>query len=301
MKNRLLAFLIILAGIFWGSSCLFVNKLYSMGFSPFECTAIRLVFAAVILNIAVIIKNKGFKVYKMGISSLLIAAASGVFSVFSMCAFYYLCMEKASAAISAILLYTAPLFVMIMSLILFKEKLTAKKITAFIIAIIGCALVSGIASGADVNVIGIVFGVLSGLSYSLYGIFTHYFMKKNNDPLLFSALNFVFAAIASLFFANPVKIVNIAAANGENLKTVIFFILFGLCTAVMPYALYTKGLQGVKPDTASILAFSEPLTAAIFGIVVLKQDIDIYGIIGIILVTAAIVLMNINLNKKAKN
>ena len=230
MKNRLLAFLIILAGIFWGSSCLFVNKLYSMGFSPFECTAIRLAFAAVILNIAVIIKNKGFKAYKIGVSSLLIAVVSGVFSVFSMCAFYYLCMEKASAAISAILLYTAPLFVMIMSLILFKEKLTAKKITAFIIAIIGCALVSGIASGADVNAIGIVFGVLSGLSYSLYGIFTHYFMKKNNNPLLFSALNFVFAAIASLFFANPVKIVNIAAANGE-IPNVIRDADCGFCAA----------------------------------------------------------------------
>lgn len=298
MKNKLSAILIILAGIFWGSSCLFVNKLYSRGFSPFQCTAIRLTFAAIILNLAVIIKNKGFKAYKIGISSLLIAAASGVFSVFSMCAFYYLCMEVSSAAVSAILLYTAPLFVMIMSLILFKEKLSFQKIAAFIIAIAGCALVSGIASGVSVSALGIIFGVLSGFSYSLYGIFTHYYMKKNSDTLLFSALNFVFAAIASLFFANPIKIVEITAANGNTFETVIFFILFGLCTAVMPYALYTKGLLGTKPDVASILAFTEPLTAAVFGVAVLNQELDIYGTIGIILVTAAIIIMNIKFKRK---
>lgn len=299
MKKKFSALLIILAGIFWGSSCLFVNRLYAFGFSPFQCTAIRLVFAAIILNLAVIIKNKGFKAYKISLSSLSIAAASGIFSVFSMCAFYYLCMEVSSAAVSAILLYTAPLFVMIMSLILFKEKLTFQKISAFIIAIVGCALVSGIASGISVSTLGIIFGVLSGFSYSLYGIFTYYYMKKNKDPLLFSALNFVFAAIVSLIFANPIKIVHITAANGNILKTVIFFILFGLCTAVMPYALYTKGLSGTKPDIASILAFTEPLTAAVFGVTVLKQDLDIYGIIGIILVTTAIVIMNVKLKEKS--
>ncbi|MGN1445736.1 MAG: DMT family transporter, partial [Eubacteriales bacterium] len=56
---------------------------------------------------------------------------------------------------------------------------------------------------------------------------------------------------------------------------------------------YTVGLSGVRPDVASILAFSEPLTAAVLGIVVLKQPFDVYQGIGIGLVTAAIVLLNI--------
>lgn len=300
MKNRLFMLLIILGGVFWGSSCLFVDKLYRLGFSPFECTAIRLTLAAIILNLALIIKNKGFKAYKIGVSSYLIAASSGIFSVFAMCAFYYLCMEKASAAVSAILLYTAPLFVMIMSLILFKEKLTAKKITAFIIAIIGCALVSGIASGISSEPIGILFGIFSGFTYSLYGIFTHYYMKKNSDTLTFTALNFLFGSIFSLFFASPEKIIDVTVQNGHIAETIIYFAIFGLCTAVIPFTLYTLGLKKVKPDTASILAFTEPLTAAIFGILILNQNIDIYGIVGIILVTAAIVLMNIQLKSKKR-
>ena len=300
MKNKIYAILIILAGVFWGSSCLFVNKLSAIGFSSMHCTAIRIIIAAIILNCALIIKGKGFSYYKISATSWLIAVISGICSVLAMCLFYYACILQTSAAVSAILLYTAPIFVMIMSVIFFKEKVTVKKVFALALAVVGCALVSGILTGMTVNAVGIVFGILSGFAYSLYGILTAFFMKKNSEPLTFSALSFIFAAIGALLICDtPTIIATVAAQSGIPLL-LGSFVLFSLCSAVIPFALYTKGLVGVRPDVASILAFAEPLTAALMGILVLSQPFYVYQGVGMAFIVVAIIILNVHPKKKKK-
>ena len=214
--------------------------------------------------------------------------------------FYYSCMVETSAAVAVILLYTAPLFVMIMSLFFFKEKMNAQKIIAFIIAIVGCALVSGIASGSKISALGIFLGLMSGFTYSLYGIFTSLFMKENKDTLTFTALSFLFAALGALVISKPWEIVKFTL-EVENLPlTLIMYLLLAVCTAVVPFFLYSKGIEGIKPDIASILAFSEPLMACVFGTAVLGQKMDVFGVIGIVCVCAAIVVLNVNFKKKAE-
>lgn len=302
MKNRISVIFVILAGAFWGSSCLFVSRLSALGFTPLQCTAIRIFIGALILNAALVIKGKGFELYRVSLVSLGLAAASGICSVLAMCVFYYYCMTMTGAAVSAILLYTAPVFVMIMSVAFLGERITPKKIAAFAVAIVGCALVSGAASGVTVNAVGVLCGVLSGFAYSLYGILTSLYMKRNSEPLAFSALSFAFAAVGALLLASPVGIVQRASAiEGVGALTLILlFVVFSLCTSVIPYVLYTVGLVGVRPDVASILAFSEPLTAALFGIAVLRQPFDLWQGVGIAFVVTAIVILNISFARKKK-
>ena len=299
MKGKISAVIILIAGILWGSSCLFVDRLTSMGFNSFECVAIRLIFAAVITNIMLIVKGKGFKYYKISLSAYLLSALTGVCSVFAMCLFYYSAMIETSAAVSAILLYTSPIFVMILSLIFFKEKLSTLRIVAFVIAIVGCVLVSGISSGVQISTKGFIFGLLAGFTYSLYGILTVFYMKKNTERLAFSAHSFVFAGIATLFTVEPSSMVQkVIDADGAIPLTILFFALFSLVTAALPFVLYAYGLSGVKPSTASILAFIEPLTAAFLGFFVLHQSMDIWGGIGFALIVVAIVVLNC---EKTKN
>ena len=118
-------------------------------------------------------------------------------------------------------------------------------------------------------------------------------MKKNSEPLTFSALNFTFASIGALVICDPAGLIRVLSTTDRLPLWLLFFVLFSLCTAVLPYALYTLGLSGVRPDVASILAFSEPLTAAVFGITVLRQPFDYTQGIGITLVIAAIVILNL--------
>ena len=301
MKNKIYVFIVILSGIFWGSSCLFVDYLKThTPATSVQITAIRIVLAALVLNLWLIVKGKGFSLYKISGKSWLLCAISGFCSVVAMGMFYYSCMVETSAAVAVILLYTAPLFVMIMSLFFFKEKMTEQKMVAFVIAIVGCALVSGIASGSRISALGIFLGLMSGFTYSLYGIFTSIFMKENKDTLTFTALSFFFAAIGALIISKPWEIVKFTVEVENIPLTLIMYLLLAICTAVIPFFLYSKGIEGVKPDVASILAFSEPLMACVFGTAVLGQDMDVFGVIGIVCVCAAIVVLNVNFKKKAE-
>ena len=301
MKNKIYVFIVILSGIFWGSSCLFVDYLKThTPATSVQITAIRIVLAALVLNLWLIVKGKGFSLYKISGKSWLLCAISGFCSVVAMGMFYYSCMVETSAAVAVILLYTAPLFVMIMSLFFFKEKMTVQKMVAFVIAIVGCALVSGIASGSRISALGIFLGLMSGFTYSLYGIFTSIFMKENKDTLTFTALSFFFAAIGALVISKPWEIVKFTLEVENIPLTLIMYLLLAICTAVIPFFLYSKGIEGVKPDVASILAFSEPLMACVFGTAVLGQDMDVFGVIGIVCVCAAIVVLNVNFKKKAQ-
>lgn len=294
MKRNFYPILVILAGVFWGSICLFADYLSNhTPFSALHITAIRFTVAAVILNFILIVKGRGFSCYRITRKAFFIAVISGVFSVFSSSALYFACMLQTSASVAAILLYTAPIFVMLMSLIFFRERLTAHKLIAFGFAIVGCALVSGIASGARFDSIGILFGLGSGLAYSLYGILTTLFMRENNNPLAFTALSFFFASIAALVISRPWAISDFAPAPSGWLPLIAVCIGLGFCTAVVPYLLYTLGLKGVKPDTASILAFSEPITACLLGTFILHQPMDLYGVIGIACVCTAIAILNL--------
>jgi drug/metabolite transporter (DMT)-like permease len=301
MKNKIYVFIVILSGIFWGSSCLFVDYLKThTPATSVQITAIRIVLAALVLNLWLIVKGKGFSLYKISGKSWLLCAISGFCSVVAMGMFYYSCMVETSAAVAVILLYTAPLFVMIMSLFFFKEKMTVQKMVAFVIAIVGCALVSGIASGSRISALGIFLGLMSGFTYSLYGIFTSIFMKENKDTLTFTALSFFFAAIGALVISKPWEIVKFTLEVENIPLTLVMYLLLAICTAVIPFFLYSKGIEGVKPDVASILAFSEPLMACVFGTAVLGQDMDVFGVIGIVCVCAAIVVLNVNFKKKAE-
>ncbi|MBQ9692643.1 MAG: EamA family transporter, partial [Clostridia bacterium] len=71
-------------------------------------------------------------------------------------------------------------------------------------------------------------------------------------------------------------------------------------TAVLPFGLYTYALVHIKPDVASLLATSEPITATIFGATVLAQKLDIFQIVGILLVIGAISSLNISFKSKRK-
>lgn len=298
MKSKIYPILVILSGVFWASACIFVDYLSKhTPFTSFHLTAIRMTIAAVLLNILLIVKGKGFSAYRLSLRSWIIVAASGIFSVFGMSSLYFTSMIQTSAAVAVILLYTAPIFVMIMSLIFFKERLTAKKIIAFLFAIVGCALVSGIMSGAQANPAGIAIGLAGGSAYSLYGILTTFFMKENKNPLAFTALSFLFASVTALLTSNPGEIVRFIPTAPSPVLLILICVLLSLCTAVIPFLLYTVGLKGVKPDAASILAFSDPLTACIFGTLVLGQPMDLYGVIGIACMCAAIVILNLPQHK----
>jgi drug/metabolite transporter (DMT)-like permease len=188
-----------------------------------------------------------------------------------------------------------------MSVVFFKEKFTLRKLSALILAVIGCALTSGIIGGLNGSLFGVFMGVASGLAYSLYGIISTVALKEGATPISCTAFSFLFAAIGASIISNPINIATKTLSLENPFKALLLMITFSLCTAVIPYILYTVGLSGTKPDIAAIAASSEPVVASIFGVFVLNQQIDAFQIIGILFVISAITVLNLKFKQHTKS
>ena len=296
IKNSLL---ILLAGVFWGSMGVFVHLLTDyFGFNSLHSACFRMVSAAFILALFLTIRNK--KLFAIKMKDIPLLAANGILSIFFMTVFYFASISSdTSMSVSAVLLYTAPFIVMLLSCVFLGEKLTVQKIVCLVIAFCGCCLVSMSEKGYS-TVSGIIFGVLSGVAYALYSIFGSMALKKYH-PYTVTFYSFFFAAAASVVMAIVTDMPS-AFGTANNLSLLVFAVLAtGLVTAVFPFLLYTAGLNGTSPSKASIMAYAEPVSACIFGYFLMDEKMTSAMIAGICLTLLSIILLNINIRHRKKN
>lgn len=284
--------LIILAACFWGSMGIFVRKLTAYGFTSIQIVAIRVTLAALIFSLILFIKDrKGFKISPKDIP-LFLGLGLGSILFFTVCYFAAITIMPLSTA--AILLYTSPFWIMLMSVLFFREKMNAVKIIALIMAFGGCVLVSGI-SGEGITIVGLLLGLGSGIGYGLYSILGTIALKRYS-PYTVTTYTFIIAAIGSWFICRP-KDMFTKFASAPNIAWLIFFcFLTALITAVIPFLFYTLGLHMVEASKAGILATVEPMVATIIGIVFFSEQLTIFSGLGILLILVAVIILNLKKN-----
>lgn len=289
-------FLIILAACLWGTMGLFVRRLNTMGLNAMEIVEIRSIIAALILLPGTGLKDR--KLLKLQPKNLLPLAGSGVLSIvfFNFCYFSTIATMNLSAA--AILLYTSPIFVMLMSLVFFREKLTLKKLLALGMAFAGCCLVSGLATAAEgLTLTGILLGLGSGFGYALYSIFSRVALNQGVGSITITVYTFLFAAVGGAVFTD-FGVIHTAFSNyGWGLA--VFLVLYCVVTTVLPYLLYTKGLEAVENGPASIMACVEPVVATLLGLFAFSETPTVSALVGMLLVLGALVLLSLGDRKES--
>ena len=292
--KKLYVLLVVAAGALWGVIGYFVRELQSQGLTSMQIVCIRMAVSAVVFSLFALIFNR--KLFKIKLKDLWCFLGTGVLSVatFSFC--YFKAIEYSSLSMASILLYTAPTFVMLFSVILFKEKLTLIKVVSLILAFLGCLFVTGVfTQGVVINTIAVVFGVLSGVCYALYSIFSRLALDRGYSPLSITLYTFIFAGVASLCV---IDVKPVADVMTKSVQSFGFCVLFAIISCVLPYVCYTVGLKKVRPSTASIVASIEPVVATITGAIIFSEAVTFpYGYIGIALVILSIILINLNTKK----
>ena len=287
-KGYLGDILIIIAGLFWGSMGIFVRHLNDLGFSSIQVACLRLTTAGILFALILLIKDrKGFKIALRDIPLFL---ALGLVSILFFTCCYFTAIRLMTMSTAAILLYTSPIWVMVLAIIFLKEKFTIQKLIALILAFAGCILVSGF--GGKVTVMGILVRLGSGLGYGLYSIFGTFALKKYS-PYTVTCYTFLIAGLGSIFVADPVDLVS-KISTVENKPALFGFVLLtAVVTAVIPFLLYTLGLNMTTAGKAAVLATVEPAAATLFGFFVMKETVGPVAIAGILLVFAAIIVLSL--------
>lgn len=290
-KNHLAVLQILAAACGWGIIGVFSRPMAAAGLSSVQTTFIRSIIVAAGMGIFILATDRSL--FKINLKDLWMFLGNGLISIvfFNIC--YFTTIQHATLAAASMLLYTAPCFVLLMSAVLFHEKITVQKTAALVLAFAGCGLVSGF-TGGDITLFALMTGIGSGIGYAAYSIFGKIALKKY-ETFTIIFYTFVVAAIGLFPFVSPGEMIRTVSQSRTALLNGLGL---GLVSTFMPYICYTGGLKHVDAGKASVLAFAEPMVATIAGILIFKEALKMKNVLGIVLIFLAIVLLNIPIKKK---
>ena len=283
--NRKGALLIILAGTCWGVISIFINYLSAAGLGEMQISFLRQFFAVLVFALIILARDRSK--FRMPLRDLglivLVGFINGV--LFNFLYFYTIIHSRASIAV--VLLYTSPVFVIILARLFFGEKITRNKAVALVLTVVGCVFVTGVlGEGYMPPPAAILTGVLTGLAYALNNILTSATVKKN-DPLTVTMYTLLFSFLFLIPFSKPGSLAALCRANPMILPVAF---LMCLVTAVLAQYFFSVGLGLIESGKAAIYGATEPIVGSLVGILIFHEESNLMKIAGIIMVIAAIVL-----------
>ncbi|MBR2583039.1 MAG: EamA family transporter, partial [Oscillospiraceae bacterium] len=285
MKRKKAALAVVASAMLWGTYGSFLTAIEARGMGANSINFLR--FAATSLPILGYLLLKDKKALRVRGKDVWLFAANALASILFFTACYAAAIRETKIATAAALLYTAPAIVLLLSALLFGEKLTPRKILCVLLSVLGCALVSGLGSGgAPLTLRGLLLGLGAGLGYALYSIFSRLIQQRGYSTFTNVCWTFLIAAAAYLA-------ISIAEGSAEEIARLpgaaLLAAVCGLFTGLLAYLLYTAGLREMEPSHAAQLATIEPVFAALLGAVLFSQRLSLTECLGIALVVISVV------------
>lgn len=278
--------MILASGVLWGTTGLFVRQYSDRGIGSLDIVAIRAMITVLCMFVFLLCTHR--ELLKIRLKDLWCFVGNGILSMlfFNLC--YFKAMTLTSLSVAAVLLYTAPAIVMLLSRVLFKEKLTKVKLLSVVVTFIGCILVTGvIGSGTALSGAGILIGLGAGLGYALYSIFCRFALERGYHSFTIIFYTFIFTMLGCIPLVDLSDIGNVVF---DGWQMVFFTLLCGLVTTVLPYIFYNFGLKYVENGKAAVIASVEPAVATLLGVLVFQETLSIMGAVGLLMVIGAIMI-----------
>ena len=259
----------ILAGFLFGSSGIFVRTLTQNGIDSTTLLFLRFSIAIIPIVIAIALTDKSlFRIELKDIPLFLVCAICIV--GLNLC--YNESMNTIPLSLAAVLLSLAPIYVLIFVHILFKEKITSKKIVCIFLAIFGCILMTGVLENSlgNVSIMGILSGIGAGLFWAVYLMASKKSIEMGNHTFTILFYSIIFISVALIPFTDFNQISGFISVNPT--LTIIFLIIHSTFSFALPYILSTLSLKYIDSGTSSIfMSGAEPLAAFIFGLAIYTE------------------------------
>ena len=288
-KNRnLCALAVFVSAVLWGTYGSFVTVISAAGLGRNIMQVFRFGMTALTAGLYMLLKDR--RLFRVRKEDVIFFLLNGFASILFFTSCYTAAIQETKIATAAALLYTAPAIVLVLSVILFGEKLSAKKVFCILLSILGCAFVSGLGNGnTGLTARGLLLGLGAGLGYALYSIFSRFILDRGYSVYTNIFYTFGIATVSYLVISIADGTVTQAA---EYPAASFLAVLCGLFTGSAPYILYTSGLQGMESSRAAQIATIEPVTAAVLGMVLFRQTLSPTELLGVAMVVGAVVMMN---------
>ena len=276
---------VIAAGVCWGTLGIFSTQLGKLGFSSIDITILRVVTAGALVLALLPQLLPVFK--RLSLKEWFGLALQSLIGVLGMTLCYFFAVQQVGVSMAVALLYTAPVFSLVLARVILGEKISLKAALLAVVAVIGVACLM-LGDKFDLN-IGVMIGLLSGLCYSLYGILGKKAMSYHHPANLVFFGSVAFSALALLLVPQTYQAyVTLFSLSNTSLLLVLGLSLLG---TIVPFFLYMNALKKLSATKASVFTIVEPLTAIILATVLLQQPLKPLQMVGVTLIITA-TLMN---------
>ncbi|WP_414656898.1 DMT family transporter [Deinococcus sp. VB343] len=272
------ALLILTAAVLWGLLGILGKQAQQAGVGPLEVAFWRAALAGGLFALHALLTRAAFPKGR----DLLITVLFGLVGVSVFYAAYQLAVRAGGASLASVLLYTSPAFVALMGWAFLRERLGPRELLAVGGTLGGIALISlGGGQGVTVTPLALLWGLLSGFTYSLYYLYGKAFFGRYSPAALFAV-------------ALPVGAVGLLPFVQFAPKTEGAWLSLGglalLCT-YLAYLAYSVGLRSLPATRASVIASLEPVVAALLAAWLFAERLSPLALAGAALVVGAALLL----------
>ncbi len=262
---------------------------------PVILSQTRMTFAFLVF-FPVLAMSRGWKKLSVPILDAVRLCLIGVIGLAGANYFYYLAIQRTNVATAITLQYTAPVWVLLYAIATRQQRPSVPRIVSVMLAVLGIALVIGIFDRGNLRLdtVGLVAGIVAAFTFAFYSIAGRSLLKRYDHwlVLLYSTLG---ASLLWIAVNPPGKILtaNYSAAQWG------FLVVFALVSSLVPFSLFFAGLKYLEPTRAVVASCLEPVFSIAITAIFLGETMRTVQTLGIVVVLAAIVIVQIPERKTA--
>jgi DME family drug/metabolite transporter len=292
--------LVLAAAALWGT----LGTIYTLAHEWFNLTPMTIVFwraalAALTLGVFLVVVSplvrRGWSALRLRRADLPIFVAYGLLGATAFFLLYIYAVLLVGVAVAVVLLYTSPVFIALMAWRFLGEGFGVRKLAALFLTLVGAVLISRVLdSTQNVNVIGVLCGLGSAITYALYSIFGKLTLRRGYS---IPTLVFYVYGIGTLGLLAVTLLAGTAGdlvAMGPDPGAWGLLLMLGTVQTLGTLALYTAGLRYLDAGVAGIVATFELVVASVLAFVVLSEPLTPVQVVGGLLILSAVVLLGVS-------
>lgn len=280
---------IIISMVVFGTLAIFVRNI---NLSSGEIALYRAILAFIIISLLLLFTKKfiPINIIKKDLPYLVLSGIAMGFNWILLFEAY----KYTSVSVATLAYYFAPVIVTIMCSILFKEKMRAKNLICFLFSTVGIVFVSGVIGGkADGNhLVGFLFGLGAAILYATVILLNK--KVKEVEGINRTCYQFLFAIVVLIPYVLLTSGINLVSLDKTSW---INLIIVGVVHTGITYCLYFISLKDLSGQEVGILSYIDPMVAIMISIFVLHEAMNVFQIIGALLILIFAIINEINFKK----
>ena len=297
-EDRLLgALAVALAASMWGTLGIFAKLLYAQGVSFESLVAVRASVGWVAI-IGFLLATRGARALRVERRDFAFLVPLGLVGIGAFYLLYFYTVRESTVGTAAILLYSAPAFVVVLAWLFLREPLNAAKVSGLMLTIAGISLVIGAHDPANLEVSPkiLITGLLSGLAYGLYAVLGRPVAGRLGPPVILSYA-LAFGSALLVVAALP----TLDTLTGLPATSYLILLMLSVVHTTLAFALYTFGIGRLGAGRAAIVATIEPVVAGVLGITLLGEELTALKALGALLVISGAILAQVRSGKALRS